>query len=205
MSLTRKMLKAMELDEDKISQILDAHKSVVDEVASERDNLQTELNSSKEEVKRLSSVEKDLAKAKADLEEFEKTSEKLKNLQEEFSTYKADVDAKSTKDSKSKAYKALLTKANIPDKRHDAILKVTDLDVVELDADGNITNEDALIKSINTEWAEFQVTEQTTGVKTSTPPSNNQNRSYSADDIKKMSAEEINKNWDSIKNSLGQI
>ena len=43
MALTRKMLKAMDLDEDKVSQIIDAHQSTIDEIAEERDKLKAEV------------------------------------------------------------------------------------------------------------------------------------------------------------------
>ena len=138
MALTRKMLKAMELDDDKISQIIDAHQSVIDEIAQERDSLKADVEKYKAEADRLGSVEKDLVKAQAKLEDAEETSKKLKNLQDEFNTYKADVDAKATRASKEKAYRSLLTEAGISEKRFDSIIKVSDLDKVELDKDGNV-------------------------------------------------------------------
>ena len=205
MALTRKMLKAMELDEDKVSQIIDAHQSTIDEIAQERDAYKADAEKYKAEAERLSTVEKDLIKAQAKHEDADKTSEKLKNLQEEFNTYKADVDAKASQAQKEKAYRALLAEAGISEKRFESIIKVSDLSGIEFDKDGKIKDSKSIVDGIKSEWADFIVTEGTQGVKTPTPPANVPQKAFTREDIHKMSAEEINKNWDSIKNSLGQI
>lgn len=205
MALTRKMLKAMELDDDKISQIIDAHQATIDEIAGERDKFKTDAEKYKAEAERLGSVEKDLVKAQAKLEEAADTAEKLKNLQDEFNTYKADVDAKATKAQKEKAYRGLLAEAGISDKRFDSIIKVTDLSGVELDNDGKVKDSKTIVEGIKSEWADFIQTTGTKGASTSTPPAGDPSKVYSRDDIKHMSADEINKNWDAIKGSLNQI
>ena len=47
-------------------------------------------------------------------------------------------------------------------------------------------------------------TTQTQGANTATPPNNNTVTRYTTDEIKKMSAAEINKNWDAVKASLNR-
>jgi chromosome segregation ATPase len=205
MALTRKMLKAMELDDDKISQIIDAHQATIDEIGSERDKFKADAEKYKAEAERLGSVEKDLVKAQAKLEEAADTAEKLKNLQDEFNTYKADVDAKATKAQKEKAYRGLLAEAGISDKRFDSIIKVTDLSGVELDKDGKVKDSKTIVEGIKSEWADFIQTTGTKGANTPTPPAGDPSKVFSKDDIKHMSADEINKNWDSIKSSLNQL
>lgn len=172
MSLTRKMLKAMDIDEEKISQIFDAHQETIDEISKERDGYKAELDTAKAEVKRLSDVEKELVKANAKLEDAKETEQKLVDLRKEFNDYKADIDAKNVTANKAKAYKELLTKQGIPEKYHDAIIRVTDLEQVEI-KDDKISNEKDLIESIDKEWADFKVTESTQGAKTPNPPANN--------------------------------
>ena len=172
MAITRKMLKAMELDEDKVSQIIDAHQSTIDEIASERDTFKAEAEKYKAEVERLASVEKDLVKAQAKLEDAEKTAEKLKALQDEFNTYKADVDAKAVQSAKEKAYRSLLAEAGVSDKRFDSIIKISDLSGIELDKEGKIKDAKTIVEGIKTEWADFIVTEGKKGADTSTPPAN---------------------------------
>ena len=186
MALTRKMLKAMDLDEDKVSQIIDAHQSTIDEIAEERDKLKADVEKYKSEAERLASVEKDLVKAQAKLEDAEKVSEKLKALKDEFAEYKADVDAKATKSAKEKAYRDLLKQAGIQDKRMDAIIRVSDLSGVELDKDGKVKDEKTLIDAIKSEWSEFIVTTQEQGANVAKPPANNGGAKMSKDDIFKI-------------------
>ena len=172
MALTKKMLQAMGLEDAQIEQIIEAHRDTINGLTETRDKLQEDLDKANEEVKRLANVEKDLVKANAKLEEAAETAEELKNVKKEFSDYKADVEAKAITADKAKLYKELLTKAGIPEKRHEAILKVTDLEKIEL-KDGKITNADELTKDIDSEWSEFKVTETKKGANTSTPPEGN--------------------------------
>ena len=205
MGITRKMLKAMELDEDKISQIIDAHQSTIDEIAAERDKYKADAEKYKANADELATVKKDLVKAQAQLEEANETSEKLKALQDEFNTYKDDVKAKADHDLKEKAYRALLKEAGISDKRFDSIIRVTDLDSVDIDKDGNVKDKKPIVEGIKSEWADFIQTQDKKGAQTATPPANDPTKVFTREDISKMSAEEINKNWDSIKGSLNTI
>ena len=186
MALTRKMLKAMELDEDKITQIIDAHQSTIDEIADERDKYKADVDKYKAEAERLGAVEKDLLKAQAKLEDADKVSEKLKSLQNEFAEYKADVDAKATQASKEKAYKDLLKQAGVSDKRFDSIIKVSDLSKIELDKDGKVKDPKAVVDAIKSEWSDFIVTEHEKGAQTPNPPANNGGDKMSKEDIMKI-------------------
>ena len=172
MSLTRKFLKAMELDEDKISQIIDAHQATIDEIAGERDKFKADAEKLKETTKELESVKKDLLKAEAKLEDAEKVSEKYKQLQDEFKTYKDDVTAKTEHAAKEKAYKEILKEAGVSEKRFDSILKVSDLSTIELDENGKVKDSSKLLENIKSEWADFIVTNGTQGANVSNPPSN---------------------------------
>jgi len=179
MSITRKMLKAMGIEEEKIDQIIEAHRETVDEVAKERDEF-------KATAEKLANVEKDLVKANAKVGDLTEENNKLKNVEKEYSDYKADVEAKNTKAQKTKAYKELLTKAGIPEKRQDAIIKVTNLDTVIIDKDGNVENSKELSASINEEWADFKVTEKQKGADVPNPPGNTGGTAYTKDEIMKI-------------------
>lgn len=100
----------------------------------------------------------------------EKWKTKYDALKEEFATYKSDISAKETKATRSNAYKELLKQAGVSEKRLDSVLKVSDIDSLEMGEDGKFKDADKLIESIKTEWADFITTTETRGAKTATPP-----------------------------------
>lgn len=100
----------------------------------------------------------------------EKWKTKYDALKEEFTSYKNDVSAKETKATRSNAYKELLKQAGVSEKRLDSVLKVSDIDSLEMGEDGKFKDADKLIENIKTEWADFITTTETRGAKTATPP-----------------------------------
>lgn len=168
MSLTRKMLKAMGIEEEKIDQIIEAHSETVDALKEERESL-------KEKVNKLAETQKELEEAKSIIEKNGKDSYKVKYeaIKEEFENYKNDVTAKETKSAKTKAFKQLLKDAGVSEKRIDAVIKVSNVDEIELDADGKVVNADKLTESIKKEWSDFIQTTSTQGASTAQPPANN--------------------------------
>ena len=133
MALSKKMLQAMDISDDKIEQIIEAHRDTINGLTAERDELKESVDKYKAEAAKLSGVEKDLTKAQAKLEEAEETAQKLKEVQKAFDDFKAEVNVKAEQAAKEKAYRELLKSAGVSDKRLDAVLKVTDLSEVELD------------------------------------------------------------------------
>lgn len=102
-----------------------------------------------------------------------KDTEEYKALKKQFDDYKAEQEGKETKAAKEKAYRALLQEAGISEKRLESVLKVSDVDSVELDDKGAIKGADKLTESIKSEWADFITTTETRGAQTSNPPANN--------------------------------
>lgn len=169
MALTRKMLAAMDISEEKISEIMNAHLATVNEIKDERDQL-------KADTKELEKIRKDLEKANEALEAY-KTGDwenKYNNLKGEYDTYKTDTETKAVKSAKEAAYKQLLIDAGISDKRIPSIMKVSGatLDEIKLDKDGKIEDADKLTESAKTEWADFIVTPEARGAGVATPPAN---------------------------------
>lgn len=168
MALSRKMLKAMSIEEEKIDQIIEAHTETVNALKEERDGF-------KKEAEKLPTVQKELDELKE-----ESTKDDGKNpwkvkydaMKEEFEAYKAEEAAKATKAKKTGAYRELLKKCGVAEKRIDAVVRVADIDSIELDKDGNIKDEDALKESVKEEWSDFIQTEGTKGADTSKPPEN---------------------------------
>ena len=168
MALTRKMLEAMGVDEKAIEQIIEAHSETVNALKAERDGYKG--NAAKYEA-----VQKELDELKQAAEKGEKDPYKVKYeaLKEEFESYKNDVSAKETKSAKESAYRALLKTAGISEKRIEAVLKVSDMDGVELDKEGKVKNADKLTDQIKADWSDFIVKETETGAQTPNPPANN--------------------------------
>lgn len=164
MSLTRKMLKAMGIEEEKIDQIIEAHSETVDSLKADRDSY-------KEDAEKLKDVQKELDDLKAKGDDGWK--EKHDRLKGEFDKYKTDVQAKETKAAKEAAYRAILKDANLSEKGIEKAVKYADWDKIELDADGKLKGANDHIKAVRDEWAEYVTTTTTTGAKTSTPPANN--------------------------------
>ena len=164
MSLTRKMLKAMGIEEEKIDQIIEAHSETVDSLKADRDSY-------KEDAEKLKDVQKELDDLKAKGDDGWK--EKHDRLKEEFDQYKNDVQAKETKAAKEAAYRAILKDANLSEKGIEKAVKYAEWDKIELDADGKLKGANDHIKAVREEWAEYVTTTTTTGAKTSTPPANN--------------------------------
>ena len=164
MSLTRKMLKAMGIEEEKIEQIIEAHSETVDSLKADRDIY-------KEDAEKLKDVQKKLDDLKAKGDDGWK--EKHDRLKDEFDQYKNDVQAKETKAAKEAAYRAVLKDANLSEKGIEKAIKYAEWDKIELGEDGKLKGANDHIKAVREEWAEYVTTTTTTGAKTSTPPANN--------------------------------
>lgn len=175
MALTRKFLSALDIEPDKIDEIINAHVDTVDALKAERDAIKKEAEIYRDDAKKLPDVQKELDELKnaqgnnlfeARYNEMKEDRDKVKA---EFDKYKSDVDAKEVRRKKESAYRKLLLDANISDKRVDKIIKVSDIDGMELDKDGNLKDSENLSKSIRDEWGDFIVTEHQAGANVSTP------------------------------------
>ena len=164
MSLTRKMLKAMGIEEEKIDQIIEAHSETVDSLKADRDSY-------KEDAEKLKDVQKELDDLKAKGDDGWK--EKHDALKAEFDQYKNDVQEKETKAAKEAAYRAILKDANLSEKGIEKAIKYAEWDKIELDEDGKLKGANDHIKAVRDEWSEYVTTTTTTGAKTSNPPANN--------------------------------
>lgn len=100
----------------------------------------------------------------------EKWKTKYDALKDDFEAYKKDVFAKESKATRESAYKKLLKEAGVSEKRIDAVLKVSDVDSLEMKDDGSFKDSDKILDSIKEEWSDFITTTETRGAKTATPP-----------------------------------
>ncbi len=168
MALSRKMLAAMDIPAEKIDEIISAHTETVSAIKEERDALKADAAKVPDLEKQIESVSKELETYKSG--DWEN---KYNTVNGEYTKYKADVEAKAVKSAKESAYKQLLLDAGISDKRIASVLKVSDIDGVELDKDGKIKDADKITENVKSEWADFIITKREEGAKPATPPANN--------------------------------
>lgn len=178
MALTRKMLKAMGIEEEKIDQIIEAHSETVD-------GLKEDINKYKGDAEKLPTVQKELDDLKAAGDGGYK--EKYEKEHQAFEDFKQAQTAKETKQAKEKAYTEFLKSVGVSEKRIPSIIKVTDLNAVELEGD-KVKDADKLTETVKTEWADFIETSNTNGANTQNPPTNNNNNN--GDDPSKMTMEQ---------------
>ena len=164
MALTRKLLKGMGLTEEQVDTIIEAHTDTVD-------GLKADIDKYKGDAAKLPGVQKELDDLKAAGDGgYKEKYEKEKKAFEDFKTAQTE---KETRQAKETAYRELLKAAGVSEKRIPAILKVTDLNGIEMDGD-KIKDADKHTQTVKTEWAEFVESSNTTGANTTTPPANNQ-------------------------------
>ena len=176
MALTRKFLSALGIEDDKVDEIIGAHTETVNALKEQRDSY-------KADAEKLPTVQKELDDMKAAAEKNGKDAYKVKYdaLKEDFDKFKADLKEKHAR--KEDAYRALLEEVGISEKRIAAVLKVSDVDSIELDDEGKVKDADALKKAIGEEWEDFIVQKETKGAQTATPPAGSGKTYKSKDEI----------------------
>ena len=165
MALTRKFLKAMGIEDEKIDQIVDAHTETVD-------GLKNELKAAQEKANKLDGVEKELNELKAKGEDGYK--EKYEKEHKAFEDYKNDVTAKQTKAAKEAAAKAYFEAKNITGANLSIAMRGArdEINGLELDENGKIKDAKALDELVAGEYAGLVGVISTKGAKTATPPAN---------------------------------
>lgn len=159
MALTRKSLKELGLTEEQITEVIEGHSETVNA-------LKEEVAKYREEAEKVPGLQKQVEDSK----KVDSYKEKYEKLQKEYTDYKAEQAKAKTAAQKRDAYRALLEEAGVSEKRIAAVLKVSDIDAIELDADGKVKDSKAVVNSIKTEWADFIQSGGKEGAKTPTPP-----------------------------------
>ena len=178
MSLTRKFLSALGIEDDKVDEIISAHTDTVNALKEQRDTY-------KADAEKLPAVQKELDDLKAAAEKNGEDAYKVKYdaLKEDFDAFKAQQDEKEKHAKKADAYKALLQEVGISEKRIGSVLKVSDIDIIDFDDEVKGKEADTLKKAIGEEWADFIVKTDTKGVNTATPPAGSGKVYKSKDEI----------------------
>lgn len=177
MALTRKFLKSLDIEDEVISKIIEAHTSTTDALKETIADLEGQVSKAGDVAKKLEAANKELENIKADdyKAKYEKAVSDLKELKD--GNAKAAIKAE-----KENAYKALLKEMNVSEKRIQSILKVTDLESVDF-KEGKFTDSEKLKENIKNEWSDFIVSEKKSGVNVPQPSTNTGGKTMTKSEI----------------------
>lgn len=162
MALTRKYLKSICLNEDQIEGVIEEHTSVTNDLKETIKTLQVNAD-------KLPAVQKELddLKAAGDGGYKEKYEAEVKAHKE----YRQQIESEKETARTDADVLALCKEAGIArESSLRLIVKDFDRNKIERDKDGNITNRDALLKAVKTDYADFVATSGNQGTPPATPP-----------------------------------
>lgn len=160
MALTRKLLKSLGLDDEKIDMIIEAHGETVDALKKERDGAVAEAGKVEELTRQLNEAN----------EKLEKSGDAAK-VQADFDAFKEAIAKEKATATKRTAANSLLKEAGFASEAvRGLILKTIDLEKWEADDKGGIKDADAFKNSVNAEYADLTSKTQTDGTKPTDPP-----------------------------------
>ena len=163
MALTRKFLRALGIEDDKVEEIIGAHLETVNPLKDERDNLKEQADKAAELQKQVD----ELTKQGSNSEDLAK---KYEDEHAAFEAYKAEVEKGKAETAKKSAYRKLLEASGIDPKRIDAVMRVSDVSTIEIGEDGKIVDADKVAEQIKTDWSDFVISTGTVGQRVDTPP-----------------------------------
>lgn len=167
MALTRKFLKAMGIEEEKMEQIIEAHTETVN-------GLKDDLARAQADAKALSGIQKELDEAKEALKAAKDGGwkEKHDQVKKEFDDYKAGVTAKEAKAAKEAAARAYYQGKQITGRALEVAMRGSgaEIEALELDEDGKIKDTKALDALVAGDFSGLVSATTTTGAATATPP-----------------------------------
>lgn len=186
MSLTRKMLKEIGIDDDKIDQIIEAHAetvSVLKSKVADGEAVSEELETANKKI--------------ADLEAAAKTGnyeykEKYEIEHAAFEKYKGEQTEKEIKAAKNSAAKSYFKSKNIDEKYMNIAIKAAskEIDALELD-NGEIKDTSSLDALINSDYSSFVQSKVTVGANTANPPTSTE-RKYEPRNLREALEQKFN-------------
>lgn len=177
MALTRKMLAAMGIEEDKIEQIIESHTETVD-------GLKQKVADAEEKAKGIPDLEKKI-KELEDAQPDKDWEAEYNALNTRYEEYKQDVAKRDAEREKARLYRAMLRELGIDEKRLDAIMKVTDLSDVEVE-DGAIKEREKVAEAAKKEWEAFVPTIQKKGAAVADPPASSPTTGADPEIVKRL-------------------
>lgn len=163
MSLTRKMLKAMGIEEEKIDQIIEAHTETVDAIKEQREAYRADAE-------RLPGVQRELDALKKDNSgnDYKAKYEKEKK---DFQDYKNGIAEKESAAAKEKAARAYFESKGIPADSMGLVIRGAKAEISGLELDGEkIKDSTALDTLLSGDYKGLIGKTTTKGTDTKTPP-----------------------------------
>ena len=153
-----------------IKEIIAGHTASVDALKEKITNLEDANKTAETTKTELEKAKKDLRTAQDALKEAQPYKEKYDKEHADFEAFKADAAGKESKAKADTALTKLLTEQGYSATGIAKIVKYGGL-TPEFDDKGNITNTDAIMQSVSSEWGEYHNSPvKTEGVQTAQPP-----------------------------------
>lgn len=168
-----------------IKEIIAGHTASVDALKEKITNLEDANRTAETTKTELEKAKKDLRTAQDALKEAQPYKEQYENEHKAFEAFKADATAKEGKAKADTALTKLLTDQGYSAAGIAKIIKYGGF-TPEFDDKGNITNTDAIMQSVSSEWGEYHNSPvKTEGVQTAQPPAT-KSSGMTKDDIMKI-------------------
>lgn len=211
MALTRRFLTDLGIEKEQIQGILDEHGNTIELVKEKaKEDLDGKVSALNGDIDGLKAQLANAPKADPDGKDWKTEYDTLKSKYDtdiaakdaEFSTYKTGIENEKAIGEKRSALRKQLEADGANPKLTALLEKEFDLTKIDI-KDGKISGWEEMSKGVKESYADVFGEVKTEGVITKTPPAGGAS-SYTLDDIKKMSPQEINENWDNIKNVIAK-
>jgi len=179
MSLTRQLLKDLQLSDEAIEQVIAAHIETVNALKAERDAASAELEA---------------LRATADQSAAE--------VQAAFDAYRTQVETDRTTAKALEMVRLAMIQAGCNEKAIDLLIQAIDPATLEME-NGVLKNQDALIADLKSKYAAFFAQPIRMAAPTIQPPIPT-GGALTREDLSRMSADEINRNWNAVKGVLAK-
>lgn len=160
MALTRKSLKAMGLDDEKIDSVIEMHTETIESLKTENEKLRGDATRAAELQKQLDEANEKLAKSDPNA---------AAKIQKELDDYKAAIAAEKSTAAKRAAYRKIVEDKGITGVLADMIADRVDYAKVEMDGDA-IKGADEIGAEISKTYAAYIPTHSIRGQNTQNPP-----------------------------------
>lgn len=199
MALTRNFLKSMGLTDEQISAIIENHMDTVEGLKADRDAL-------KADAAKLTQAQAEVARLTGELEKAQKTGGDAAKVQADFDAYKQQIAAERMEAATDAELAELAKAAGIQrESFRKMAVKTFDRALIKRGEDNAIANRDDLVAAMKQEYPDFIATDPSpTGAPPVTPPPGPK-QTFTREQIKGMTPEEINANWAAIKSNLATL